>query len=209
MKLESLIFDIDGTLWDTRAVAAVSYNRVTAETGYPFLAVTPEQLAVHFGKPPAEIADVLFAPVPAPERYRLMERCVDESLEDFARDPAMTGYPGVVETLTALSGNHRLFIVSNSERGYPELTMKKLGITHLISGHLCHGDTGLEKGQTLLRLMKQYHIESCAYVGDTQGDYLASVVAGIPFIWSVYGFGSPEAYFARIDSFPELLGLEI
>ena len=208
MKFESLIFDIDGTLWDTRAVAAASYNRVTAEAGYPSLALTAEQLAAQFGKPPAEIADVVFAPVPAPERYRLMDRCVARSLEDFAAEPALEGYPGVAETLTALAENHRLFIVSNSEKGYPELTMKKLGISHLISGHLCNGDTGLGKGQNLLYLMKRYRIESCAYIGDTQGDYLATVEAGIPFIWCAYGFGSPTGYLAKIHRFSDLTALE-
>ena len=72
---------------------------------------------------------------------------------------------------------------------------------------MCFGDTGTSKGQTILRLMKEQNITSAAYVGDTQGDYEASVEAGIPFIWATYGFGEPERYDAKIDTFPQLLNL--
>ena len=76
--------------------------------------------------------------------------------------------------------------------------MEKLGIGHLIEGHLCFGDTGTEKGQTILELMRRHHIDDAVYIGDTQGDYEATVVAGIPFIWAAYGFGNPSAADATI-----------
>ena len=55
--------------------------------------------------------------------------------------------------------------------------------------------------------MERYHIENCAYVGDTQGDYEATLEAGIPFIWAAYGFGTPAGFDARIDAFSDLLTL--
>jgi len=207
MKLESLILDIDGTLWDSRALVAEGYRIQLEREGLEHLCVTAEDLKPLFGKVLEEIADVIFASIPSPERYALMVRCMKSESEHMHRDPCRIGYPGIRETLEKLSEKYRLFIVSNSERGYPELCIEKLGLTSCIRGHMCHGDTGLSKGKTIRALMEKYHITDCAYVGDTQGDYEATLEAGIPFIWAAYGFGTPEGYAEKIDSIEELLKL--
>ena len=126
-------------------------------------------------------------------------------------NPCNIGYSGVRETIAKLAKNHRLFIVSNSQCGYPELCMEKLGLTPYISGHLCFGDTGTEKGETIRRLMARHDITSAVYIGDTQGDLDAARVAGIPFIFAAYGFGNPDSYEARIETpeqLPELFAKE-
>lgn len=204
MKFESLIFDIDGTLWDSRAIIAEGYNEVLTAAGYPELCVNAEDLKKLFGKTMSEIADILLAKVPVEQRYPLMERCIDVGDGKLLDDPCDIGYPGVVETLEELAKRYRLFIVSNSQAGYPQTTMEKLGISHLIEGHLCFGDTGTDKGTTIRILMEKHGIQSAVYIGDTQGDYEASCNAGLPFVWVTYGFGVPEGYSYKADSFPEL-----
>ena len=204
MKLDSLIFDIDGTLWDSRALVAEGYNIQLRREGYDHLCVDAEVLRPLFGKTMADIADVIFQEVPVPERYALMERCMNTENRYLAENECRIGYEGVKETLEILSRDYRLFIVSNAQCGYPELCMEKLGIGHLIEGHLCYGDTGTEKGDTILELMRRHNIPSAAYIGDTQGDFEATVVADVPFIWAAYGFGSPEGAAARITDIRQL-----
>ena len=208
MNYESLIFDIDGTLWDSRALVAQGYNIQLKKEGLEHLAVDAETLKALFGKVMTDIADVIFASVPTPERYALMERCMATENRYLQENECRIGYPGVRETLAELSARHRLFIVSNSQKGYPELCMEKLGLTPYITGHLCFGDTGTSKGKTIRALMEQYQIKSCAYIGDTQGDYEATLEADVPFIWAAYGFGTPAGYGAKIDSIAQLLELE-
>ena len=207
MNYESLIFDIDGTLWDSRGLVAEGYNIQLKAEGLEHLYVNAEMFKPHFGKVMTEIADVIFTTIPAPERYALMERCMDTENRYLAENECRIGYPGVKETMEMLSKNYRLFIVSNSQCGYPELCMEKLGLTPYIEGHLCFGDTGTSKGKTIRRLMEKHNITSCAYIGDTQGDYEATVEAQVPFIWCTYGFGAPEGCVAKIDSFAQLLEL--
>lgn len=207
MKAESLIFDIDGTLWDSRALVAQGYNQQLIKEHREDLLITAETFRTLFGKVMTEIADIIFQSVPTPQRYALMQRCMDAGDVLLQEDPCQFGFPGVRETLEALAKNHRLFIVSNSQRGYPELCMEKMGLGAFISGTMCFGDTGTDKGHTILSLMEKHHITSCAYIGDTQGDYEATRVAGIPFVWAAYGFGTPEGYEARADSFRELLSV--
>ena len=204
MKPESLIFDIDGTLWDSRALVAEGYNEVLRREGYPELCVDAEDLKKLFGKTMTEIADILLAKVPLDKRYGIMDQCMEVGDGKLLSDPCDIGYPGVLETLEKLAKKYRLFIVSNSQRGYPETTMDKLHIGHLIEGHMCFGDTGTDKGTTIRRLMERYNIASAVYIGDTQGDFEASRNAGIPFVWASFGFGVPESYAYKVDAFAEL-----
>ena len=207
MKYESLIFDIDGTLWDSRALVAEGYNIQLKAENLEHLCVTAEDLKPLFGKVMTEIADVILASIDSKDRYDLMERCMETENKYLFENECKIGYPGILETLRELAKHYRLFIVSNSQCGYPELCMDKLGLTPYIEGHMCFGDTGTSKGKTIRNLMQKHNIENGAYIGDTQGDYEATVEADVPFIWATYGFGTPDGYAAKIDSFADLLNL--
>ena len=207
MEFESLIFDIDGTLWDSRALVAEGYNIQLKQENLAHLCVTAEDLKPLFGKVMTEIADVILASIDPNERYPLMERCMETENRYLFENECNIGYPGILETVRELAKKYRLFIVSNSQCGYPELCMEKLGLTPYIEGHLCFGDTGTSKGKTIRTLMEKYHLTSCAYVGDTQGDYEATVEADVPFIWAAYGFGTPDGYAMKIDRFENLLDM--
>ena len=206
--MESIIFDIDGTLWDSRALVAEGYNIQLRKEGMADRCVTAETLRPLFGKVMTAIADALFPDLPPEERYPLMERCMATENRYLHESECRIGYPSVRETVEDLAKRHRLFIVSNSQQGYPELCMEKLGLTPCITGHLCFGDTGTDKGTTIRILMERYGITSAAYVGDTQGDMEATYAAGLPFVWADYGFGTPEKYDLRISAFEDLLTLE-
>lgn len=209
MKYDALIFDIDGTLWDSRELVAQGYNQQLRKEGLEHLSVDAERLKGLFGKVMTEIADALFASLPQEERYPLLQRCMASENSHLKEDPCNIGYPYVKETLKKLHETHRLFIVSNSQSGYPQLCIRKLGLEALIEGHLCFGDTGTSKGQTILRLMEQHNIQKPLYIGDTQGDYEATVEAGIDFAWASYGFGTPDGFVYRVESMPELLTLSL
>ncbi len=207
MTYESLIFDIDGTLWDSRALVAEGYNIQLKAEGLERLSVDAERLRPLFGKVMTQIADVLFPEFPEQERYALMDRCMKTENEYLFANECRIGYPGIRQTMEALAKKHRLFIVSNAQCGYPELCIQKLGLEDYIQGHLCFGDTGTSKGKTIRALMQRHNIENCAYIGDTQGDYEATVEAGVPFLWAAYGFGTPDGYDAKLDAFEDLLKL--
>ena len=204
---ESLIFDIDGTLWDSRGLVAAGWNAQLRAEGLDHLQMTADDLTPLFGKVRKELADALFPVLPEPEREPLMIRCMEREHQYLAEDECQVGYAGVKETLESLAKQYRLFLVSNSEQGYPELCMEKLGIGHLFSGHLCFGDTRTCKGETILKLMKDHNITSACYIGDTQGDADAADLAGIPFVYCTYGFGNVAEFWNSIENFAQLLKL--
>ena len=208
MKYESIIFDIDGTLWDSRALIAEGYNIELRKEGLHHLQTNADVLLQLFGRTMSDIADNLFLEFAPEERYALMDRCIaseDAYLESHPCDTI--AYPDIKTTMEELAKNHRLFIVSNGQKGYPQLAARKLKVDHLIAGYLSYGDTGTHKGETIRILMKDHNIENAVYVGDTQGDYEATVDAGIDFIWADYGFGKPDACVATIHCFQDLLTL--
>ena len=205
MNYESLIFDIDGTLWDSRQLVAEGYNIQLEKEGLQHLLVTAEDLRPLFGKVMTEIADTILASIDPSERYDLMERCMKTENDYIFANDCRIGYPKVKETLAELAKKYRLFIVSNSQCGYPELCIEKLGLSDYIEGHMCFGDTGTSKGKTIRTLMEKHNIGSCIYIGDTQGDLEACKEAEIPFIFCTYGLGKAESWDAKIDSIDELL----
>ena len=208
MNYESIIFDIDGTLWDSRALIAEGYNIQLRKEGLHHLQTNEDVLLQLFGRTMSDIADNLF-PEFAPEaRYALMDRCIESEDAYLNEHPCDTiAYPDIKTTMEVLAKNHRLFIVSNGQKGYPQLAARKLKVDHLITGYLSYGDTGTHKGETIRILMKEHGITNAVYVGDTQGDYEATVDAGIDFIWADYGFGTPERCVATIHCFKDLLNL--
>ena len=193
MKYESLIFDIDGTLWDSRALVAEGYNTQLRRENLHHRQITAQTLLPLFGKTMSAIADGLFPDLEPQERYALMDRCIEAEDAYLHQHPCDTiAYPGIYETIEALSKKHRLFIVSNGQKGYPQLAAEKLGISQFITGYLSFGDTGTSKDLTIKRLMAEHDVHDAVYIGDTQGDLDASRGAGFDFIFCVYGLGTAE-----------------
>lgn len=206
MKTESLIFDVDGTLWDSVALVAKGWNRAFQEAGLSGNH-TADGIRPLFGKTMDEIASAVLPNLPPERRREVMDSCMDWENRVMWEDPCHIFYPQVRETLERLAERHRLFIVSNCHCGYIELLLAKGDLAHLIADHLCFGQTGTCKAQTIRTLMERDHVESAVYIGDTQGDLDAARGAGIPFVWASYGFGAPESWDAKIGTFAELTEL--
>lgn len=204
MKYESLIFDVDGTLWNTVPLVARGWNLALEELGLE-PNCTPEGILPLFGQTMDRIAAALMPELSAQVRERNMELCMERENQVLQNDPCHVFYPGVIDTLHRLSRAHRLFIVSNCQKGYIEILLEKGGLGSCILDHSCFGDTGTCKGETIRRLMARNNVENAAYVGDTQGDLEAAEYAGIPFIFAAYGFGNPARWDHRIDSICRLV----
>lgn len=203
MKIDSLIFDLDGTLWDSSDGIVATWRLVLEH--YPEIdkVVTSEELAGNFGLPLDEIARRMFPEQTEAMRQQLMKECCDRENEYLAEHGG-TLYPKLKETLGRLAGRFPLFIVSNCQDGYIQSFYQGNQTAEYFRDCECIGVTGLPKGENIRLVMERNHLKSPAYVGDTQGDADAARVAGIPFIYARYGFGNVEHYDMVIDKFEEL-----
>lgn len=204
--MDSIIFDVDGTLWDSRIPIAKSWNAsLERYTGKPS-GFTAEYLGSLFGRTMEDIAAALLPEATREEQLAFGEVCFQEGNRYLEQEHG-TLYPGVKETLDVLAKKYPLYIVSNCQSGYIEVMMATMGLEGYFSGHLCYGDTGYGKGKNLVTLCERYGLQAPVYVGDTQGDANACAEAGIPMIWAAYGLGRVKNPEQTIQSCSELLDI--
>ena len=199
--------DIDGTLWNTTGVVAQAWNKAIADCGFDAALVNADGLKKEFGKPMNVIADDLWPNLSQGQKDLLMKQCCVREQEALKENQEDISYPAVRDTIKALAQKFRLYIVSNCQSGYIELTMEKNKIADFISDHECYGDTGMGKADNLRLLVRRNGIKAPVYIGDTQGDADACREAGVKFVWAGYGFGSVQEFAAKIDRFDQLLDL--
>lgn len=205
--MNNIILDVDGTLWDTTEVIAKGWNRAISEIGGTAAIVTPSILKREFGKSMDDIANSLFYDASEQTKKLLLEECCkyEHKLINDSNNDLL--FYNVKETIEKLSEKCSLFIVSNCQSGYIELFMKKAGIEKYITDYECFGNTSKSKGENIKLVMERNDLDNAVYVGDTQGDYEATIFAGIPFIYAKYGFGEVENYSVAINDIKELLSL--
>ena len=206
--MDGIIFDVDGTLWNSTDSVAESWNLAVREHSSLDITIDAEILSGLFGKTMNEIADALFSVLPEKERLELLGICFDYENRYLEEKPGIL-YEGVSETLAELSEKYPLFIVSNCQKGYIEVLLKTCGLSQFIKDHLCFGETQTPKSETLRTLINRNGLRDVVYVGDTQGDADACRKAGVPFIFAEYGFGDVPGAKVRIGKISELLSMDL
>lgn len=205
MKPDSIIFDIDGTLWDSTPIVAESWNQIVSQREDVPVRFTAQRIKELFGRPLPVIADMVFPFLEADDRYALIDTCCEREHELIrAADQDIT-YPDVIDTIKALSKEYKLFIVSNCQAGYIELFLEKTGLAPYIIDFTCPGDTGLHKGPNIRLITERNHLKTPVYVGDIEGDLRASKEAGVLFCHASYGFGKVQGADYTICQFSDLL----
>ncbi|QAA33647.1 HAD family hydrolase [Clostridium manihotivorum] len=205
--IKNIIFDVDGTLWDTTEVVARAWNKAIEMVGGTKAVITSDVLKKEFGKTMDVIANNLFFDANEDKKKELLKKCCECEHEFLEDNKENLLFPKVRETIEKLSKECNLYIVSNCQCGYIELFMRKTGIERYIKDHECFGNTGKSKGDNIKLVVERNHLEDVVYIGDTQGDYEATVVAKVPFVYARYGFGNVEGYDFAIDSMEEMLNL--
>lgn len=201
---KGIIFDLDGTLWDSRETVAKAWNEAITQNSGRKAELDAKALGSLFGKPMMDIFDCVFPDCEAGERRRLAELCCKYENERLLREPGVL-YEGVEETLDKLSADFPLFIVSNCQAGYIPVFLKSTGLGKYFRDSLCPDDTGKLKADNIRIIMERNGLEDAVYVGDTQGDADACKKAGVPMIFADYGLGEAKGCAGTIHSFPELL----
>ena len=209
MYPESIIFDLDGTLWDSSDNVAASWTNTLKKSGDPnisHIVFSGEDIRGVMGMTMDEIAKKLLPMLPPQAQIDTLKKCSDEE-NDFLAVHGGRLFDKTEETLSLLAQRHRLFIVSNCQCGYIETFLHCSGFGILFTDHLCWGETLTPKSETITAAMRKNNVSDAVYVGDTQGDCDSAFAAGIPFVHAAYGFGiitSPEKIYKTVNSISQL-----
>ena len=98
MKIDSLIFDLDGTLWDSSEGIVATWALVLENYPEIHKKVTAEELASNFGLPLEQIARNMFPDQPESLRQQLMAECGEKENLYLAEHGGLL-YPKLEETL--------------------------------------------------------------------------------------------------------------
>ena len=203
MEKSGIIFDMDGTLWDSAKAVADSWTEVVAREYTPERVITEEEIKSVMGLTMDKLAARIFPELPEEKRLQLLEVCGREENE-YLRTHGAIVYPQVEETFQKLKEKYHLYIVSNCQSGYIEAFLEYYGYGKYIEDTECYGNNGLVKGENIRKVTERNHLTKAVYVGDIQGDYDASMQAGVEFIHAGYGFGTVNANVPEIAAFAEL-----
>lgn len=207
---KGVIFDMDGTVWDSSDGVAKAWTVKIHEAGYKDKYVTAEDIQSVMGKPMDVIADTLFTYTKkGEERDRLRASC-EEYENEYLTENGGILYDGVLETWSRLKEmGYHVYIVSNCQAGYVESFLSYYKIPYgtpddLVEDIECYGNNFLQKDENIRLLAERNGLAAACYVGDIQSDYDATAKAGFPFIHARYGFGTIDTEVPYIDSFAEL-----
>ena len=203
---DGLLFDLDGTLWDSVDAICVSWNRALAELAPEYAGtVTRERLLPCMGLLLPDIMDRLIPGLEADRAAPLLETLLEIENRYVAGHGGVL-YPRVPETLAELAGKYPLFIVSNCQDGYIEAFFQAHGLGKYFTDYENPGRTGLDKAGNIALVVRRHGLKRPLYIGDTQGDYNAAVKADVPFLHAAYGFGSVDAPVPAVERFADIPG---
>ena len=189
----ALVFDLDGTLIDSRRDLATAVNRLRREMGMPPLPV--EQVVAMVGEGARLLVERALGPDFPPERFEAafatyrgfyMEACLDET----------RAYPGVPELLAALAPRYPLAVLTNKTEGVSRKILEGLGLAGYFR-EIAGGDTFPVRkpdpaGVVHLAAVLGVPVAEILLVGDSRFDAETAQNAGCRFALVEWGFPPPE-----------------
>jgi phosphoglycolate phosphatase len=211
LKIDLIVFDLDGTLADSLPDIATAANHACRSLGLPEHA--PEAIMRMIGGGERKLVERFLGP----GREGLVEEAFGLYLDYYSRHCGdfTRLYPGVKETLPLLRGK-KLAVLSNKRQSLTEAVLRVTGIFPFFAA-IRGGSEEMPlkpSSEPLLALIKEAQGDPARtiMVGDKPGDVLAGKAAGTLTLGVTYGYGEPAAVAAAgpdflVDSFAAITGV--
>lgn len=204
MSKNAIIFDMDGTLWDTTSAILPVWNEVLRSySNETSKQISKAEMDSYMGKTLEQIAAISLPELKLERSVEILKECCHTECSYLQKNGAII-YPQLIETLNSLKEDYALCIVSNCQDGYIQAFLAHYQLENVFDDFEFAGRTGKTKGENIRLIIERNNIDKAVYVGDTQSDFDAANQAGVPFIFAEYGFGNAEGYNYSIKEFLEL-----
>ena len=183
----SVIFDLDGTLWEVIEATYKSVNIITNK--YNLKEVSRETICKVFGLNKEESAKLYFPYMELKESTKLVDEIAVINIENLKKNGGNI-YPNVKEVLNILANIYDLYIVSNTaEIEYIRAFLKSADVKEYFKEYIAASSLNISKKDAIKKVIADNKIEKAVYVGDTRIDLEAAYKNNIPFVYAKYGFG--------------------
>lgn len=188
----ALVFDLDGTLIDSRRDITTAINRMRADLGLSPLAL--EQVVTMVGEGARLLVERALGPDFPPDQVdQALARYLDH-YQDVCLD-ATRPYPGIEEMLGVLSERYPLALLSNKGEALSRRILDGLGLARhfreILGGDSLPTRKPDPAGLRLLAERLGVSVESLLLVGDTWIDAETAKAAGCAFALVEWGFPRP------------------
>lgn len=188
----ALVFDLDGTLIDSRRDITTAVNRTRAAYGLPPL--TLDQVVGMVGEGARVLVERAFGSDLPPQRLDEVLPRYLATYRDVCLDTTEP-YPGVPAMLEALAGCYPLGMLSNKGEELSRLILRGLGLGRFFRAVLGGDSLPTRKpdpaGLHLLASRLCVPVERLMLVGDTRIDAETAGAAGCRFVLVEWGFPRP------------------
>ena len=180
-----IVFDLDGTIADSREMARESYKRVFALMGFGQIT---DELADSFNGPDAdEVCRVMGI---GPDRRALYDELVDQTDVELTRAIGHM-FPGTGRMLESLSAHAALAILTNGSARYCDACIETFALSPYITLHSGFV-SGVTKAQRIRQWQQELNAQVIVVVGDRATDIQNARAAGAYAVGVTYGMGSRE-----------------
>ena len=205
-RIEMIMFDLDGTLWDVTNTTYESANEIARKYNLNH-EITIETITNTMGCNMEESAQNYMPYLQPEERLKIMQEMCEYNSKRLAQVGG-TLYPNLEDVLKELKKRYKIAIVSNCGANYIESFLSSSGLEKYFDDFIAASKEKITKGQAIRKVMERNNINEAIYVGDTLKDFEASKEAEIEFVNAKYGFGKnveSKLFINNIRELPSLM----
>ena len=200
MNKIGIIFDLDGTLWDTSVPTFKAANDVAKENNLKNISL--DTIIRGMGENKEFNAKSYYPEVSLDKGLELLDKAADKNFYYLKNKEAII-YDNVESVLQSLSKKYNLYIVSNCfDNEYINTFKSYLNVE--FKDYIAAGSMNISKGEAIKLIINKNNMDKAIYVGDTKLDQESSKYANIPFIYCKYGFDKIENCEYSINNINEL-----
>lgn len=185
MNYDSLIFDIDGTLWNMSPTTAFGWNQGLKILGINKI-ITKKNIEDVAGKPFDECVEMRLPGLC--KKYPELSSILEEQERIAIQEKGGELFPDVYQGIKKLSEKYKICLVSNCPEWYMQLFFKITKLKKYILDFDCAGMSHNTKDVMIKNIVIKNNFKKSVYIGDTIWDQDASKKAGIDFMHAAYGF---------------------
>lgn len=200
-----LIFDLDGTLYNSATSFFPALRRLFKEYGIEY---DEEEAKKFIGEPDYKFWDYLKTKNFKDDIDKILQKMDDYEYSEVEKSGKL--YPEVKEILEKFKKRgYTISLCSNGIKEYIEKVLKKFDLFQIFSDIRYPVNKGETKDKMVREILEKYKPEMVFMIGDRYHDMMAALKNGIVFIGAMYGFGKKEIEKAdyKVEKFDELEGL--